>query len=89
MDIDNNLVSEDEAYTRVFEKEHPRRVRSMGLGVCPTQIFGPAYHYRGSTSSSSIGTTTNAKIIQLMVQLEASNERVKLLEEQMSFILQN
>lgn len=51
------MSSEDDIYTKVFGKEHPGRVRGMGLGVCPSQLFGPTCHHGSSRTSSSSGAT--------------------------------
>ena len=78
--------SKDDAFTRVFGKEHPGRVRGMGLGVCPSQVFGST----GRTSmSSTTGAPSNAAWQELVSELKASNARIQALEEQMSYLMQN
>ncbi|KAJ1412231.1 putative transposase, Ptta/En/Spm, plant [Sesbania bispinosa] len=92
------ISSEEEAYTNVFGKDHPGRVRGMGFGVCPSQVLGPAYRFGNSTMSSSSGDSSS-ELAKLKTELEASNTRVETLEQevvkvrsledQISFLMQN
>ncbi|KAJ1427131.1 putative transposase, Ptta/En/Spm, plant [Sesbania bispinosa] len=92
------MSSEEDAYTNVFGKENPGRVRGMGFGVCPSQVLGPAYCFGNSTMSSSSGDSSS-ELAKLKTELEASNARVEALEQevakvrsledQISFLMQN
>ncbi|KAJ1382950.1 hypothetical protein SESBI_43765 [Sesbania bispinosa] len=71
------MSSEEGAYTNVFGKEHPGRVRGMGFGVCPSQVLG------NSTMSSSSGDSSS-EVAKLKTELEASNARVEALEQEVA-----
>ncbi|XP_020224573.1 uncharacterized protein LOC109806544 [Cajanus cajan] len=78
--------SENEAFLKVFGKEHPGYVRGMGLGVTPTQIIGS---YSSSTRSGS--SSDAATIAQLRSEVEVLKARVgevDVLKEQLAFLMQ-
>ena len=77
----DGITSGNDAYIKVFGKEHPGRVRGMGFGVCPTQVLG--------SSSSSTASIPNADLNQLRLELQQSNDRVRALEEQVAMLMQN
>lgn len=93
------MSSEEDIYTKVFGKEHSGRVRGMGFGVCPSQLFEPTYRYGSSSNTSSFGAATSSEYDKLRSDLEASNARVqalelevakvRALEAQMTYIMQN
>ncbi|XP_020222046.1 uncharacterized protein LOC109804600 [Cajanus cajan] len=78
--------SENEAFLKVFGKEHPGYVRGMGLGVTPTQIIG------SYSSSTRFGSSSDAATIaQLRSEVEALKARVgevDVLKEQLAFLMQ-
>ncbi|MED6207435.1 hypothetical protein PIB30_035825 [Stylosanthes scabra] len=41
-DESTNKLSQNDSLAQVFGKEHPGRVRSVGSGPCPTNVFGSA-----------------------------------------------
>ena len=69
-------MNDEEAYTTVFGKEHSGRVRGMGMGVCPSQVFGTSY--RGK----SMPTSSNSTIEELKSHLEARDTKLKAMEEE-------
>ena len=58
--VDQSLLSQispDDAFGRVFGQEHPGRVRGLGMGVCPTSVFGISSQRFGGIHSSSSSST--------------------------------
>ncbi|RYQ83353.1 hypothetical protein Ahy_B10g101993 [Arachis hypogaea] len=66
-------LSQNDSLAQVLGKEHPRRVRALGAGPCPTQVFGNA---AGQPSGSA---ESNAKDKRMIAELTAKieEERVK------------
>lgn len=71
-------VSENEAFEKVFGKEHHGYVRSMGLGVTPSQIN------RSTRSSSSF--EENEKIKEMQEEINALKEKNSKIDELMEAI---
>ncbi|XP_050908543.1 uncharacterized protein LOC127122209 [Lathyrus oleraceus] len=71
-------VSENEAFEKVFGKEHHGYVRSMGLGVAPSQIN------RSTRSSSSF--EENEKIKEMQEEINALKEKNSKIDELMEAI---
>ena len=44
------MISPNDAFAKVFRKEHPGHVRGMGIGVCPSNVFRCARQQGGATS---------------------------------------
>ncbi|RYR43783.1 hypothetical protein Ahy_A08g040183 [Arachis hypogaea] len=42
LDESSKHLSQNDSLAQVLGKEHPRRVRALGAGPCPTQVFGNA-----------------------------------------------
>ncbi|WJX32344.1 Asparagine-rich protein (ARP protein) [Trifolium repens] len=77
--------SETEAFVKVFGKEHGGSVRSMGLGVTPSQLT--TSHPTTLTSSSE----ANEKIKKMQDQIDSLQEKasqVDILKEQVAFLMQ-
>ncbi|WJX36359.1 hypothetical protein P8452_24247 [Trifolium repens] len=74
----NSSVSDD-AFITVFGKEHAGHVRGMGHGVVPSKYFGRS---SGTTASTSGGNDVTRE------ELDASNAKIKSLEEQVAFLTQ-
>ena len=67
----NSIISPNDAVAKILGKEHPGRVRSMGLTVTPTSAFGnTSLRLRGLCESSSNSQPTNAQNEDRFVQLE-------------------
>ena len=46
-------ISKEDAIGKILGPEHPGRVRGLGLGACPTSVFGPSYARYGAFGLSS------------------------------------
>ncbi|XP_058772253.1 uncharacterized protein LOC131646131 [Vicia villosa] len=71
-------VSENEAFQKVFGKEHPGYVRSMGLGVTPSQIN------RSTRSATSL--EENEKIKEMQEEINALKEKNSKIDELMEAV---
>ncbi|RYR05141.1 hypothetical protein Ahy_B06g084995 [Arachis hypogaea] len=66
-------LSQNDSLAQVLGKEHPGRVRALGAGPCPTQVFGNA---AGQPSGSAKSNAEDKRmIVELTAKLE--EERVK------------
>lgn len=74
-----NSSLNDDAYIAVFGKEHPGHVRGMGFGVVPSKYFGKPSNTPASTSGGNDVTRQ---------ELDASNARIRELEEQVATLTQ-
>ncbi|RYR40403.1 hypothetical protein Ahy_A09g046156 [Arachis hypogaea] len=61
-------LSQNDSLSQVLGKEHPGRVRALGAGPCPTQVFGNA------AGQSSGSTESNAEDKRMIVELTAKLE---------------
>ncbi|PIM97122.1 hypothetical protein CDL12_30412 [Handroanthus impetiginosus] len=77
LDMHTQNSSETEAFTKVFGKEHPGRVRSVGHCVAPSQFFG-------STSYSGEETSSQAN-----VEIQELKSEVKALRAQMAYFMEH
>ncbi|KAJ1377587.1 Transposase-associated domain [Sesbania bispinosa] len=51
--LSQEISTQDSLAHALGSKEHCGRVRGLGLGPCPSQVFGhPSHYYSGMTSSS-------------------------------------
>ncbi|XP_016186010.1 uncharacterized protein LOC107627702 [Arachis ipaensis] len=66
-------LSQNDSLAQVLGKEHPGRVRALGAGPCPTQVFGNA---AGQSSGSA---ESNAEDKRMIAELTAKlgEERAK------------
>ncbi|KAM7251726.1 hypothetical protein ACFE04_023609 [Oxalis oulophora] len=67
------ILSPQDSLGQVFGREHNGRVRGMGFGPVPTQVFGQN-SYMGSSSS------TQTKITRLESELEVERQKVQTLQ---------
>ena len=74
--------SENEAYAKIFGKEHPGYVRGMGFGVCPSQVLGSSSRSGGPMQSSTIGAPSRSEYDSLKSQLQLLQEQVNFLVSQ-------
>ncbi|KAL2333945.1 hypothetical protein Fmac_015158 [Flemingia macrophylla] len=64
--------SENEAFSRVYGKEHPGYVRGMGLGVSPSQVIGSS----SRASSSTTSFESNEMIEQMQAEINSLKAQV-------------
>ena len=81
--------SENEAYAKIFGKEHAGYVRGMGFGVCPSQVFKSTSNHGGGTSSSCSHGSETAKIQQMEVELKENKAAVSILQAQVNYFLKH
>ncbi|PIN13378.1 hypothetical protein CDL12_14000 [Handroanthus impetiginosus] len=90
LQIQSQLSSEDDAYTTVFGKEHPGRVRTVGQGVCPSQMFGSTSHAGGSSSSNYIlKSEYDANMEMMKKKVEENDAEIKSLKSALAYMMQH
>jgi len=80
-----NTQCENEAFFKVFGKEHAGYVRSMGLGITPSRIS------TRSTRLPSSSIEANEKMLKMQVEIDSLKEKasqVDFLKEQVAFLMQ-
>ncbi|XP_039690788.1 uncharacterized protein [Medicago truncatula] len=80
-----NTQCENEAFFKVFEKEHAGYVRSMGLGITPSRISSP------STRLASSSIESNEKMLKMQAEIDSLKEKasqVDFLKAQVAFLMQ-
>ena len=80
-----NTQCENEAFVKVFGKEHAGYVRSMGLGITPSQISSR------STRSASSSIEANEKMLNMQAEIDSLKDKVAqvdALKEQVAFLMQ-
>jgi len=80
-----NTQCENEAFVKVFGKEHAGCVRSMGLGITPSQISSR------STRSASSSIEANEIMLKMQAEIDSLKDKaaqVDALKEQVAFLLQ-
>ncbi|PIN12401.1 hypothetical protein CDL12_14993 [Handroanthus impetiginosus] len=77
LDMHTQNSSETEAFTKIFGKEHPRRVHSVGHCVAPSQFFGST-SYSGEEAS-----------FQANVEIQELKSEVKALRAQMVYFMEH
>ncbi|PIN22607.1 hypothetical protein CDL12_04688 [Handroanthus impetiginosus] len=86
----SQLSSEDDAYTTVCGKEHPGRVRTVGQGVCPSQMFGSTSHAGGSSSSNYILKAKHEANMETMTKrMEENDAEIKSLKSALAYMIQH
>ena len=75
------MSNELDAYTTVFGKEHPGRLRSVGQCVCPSRIF--------ASSSSSGGGSSRVDRTELSAKYESLQQEFDEMKSQMALIMQH
>ncbi|XP_039684461.1 uncharacterized protein [Medicago truncatula] len=82
-----NTQCENEAFFKVFGKEHDGYVRSMGLGITPSRISSRST--RLASTSSSI--KANEKMLKMLAEIDSLKEKasqVDFLNAQVAFLMQ-
>ncbi|QCD89912.1 hypothetical protein DEO72_LG4g864 [Vigna unguiculata] len=90
----SNISIEDSLAHVLGSKEHCGRVRGMGLGPCPSRVFGYTRNFHFGTSSScpsysELQNQVTALKSQLDEQNKRNEERDKRLDAIMNFFSQN
>jgi hypothetical protein len=79
----------------VLGNEHPGRVRGVGDGVCPTQLFGTRFpRFGGSWSSNGMTepsrvTHLESEVVELKSKLDAKDAKMKKIEMLLAQLLVN
>ncbi|MED6122212.1 hypothetical protein PIB30_117303 [Stylosanthes scabra] len=80
-DASSKGLSQNDSLFQVLGKEHCGRVRGIGSGPCPTQLFGQtAYQSGGMSLNSSVKQGIQLEMNEMKSQLEAWRLRVQNLE---------
>ena len=80
-----NTQCENQAFVKVFGKEHVGYVRSMGLGMTPSRISSR------STRLASSSTEANEKMLKMQAEIDSLKEKasqVDFLKAQVAFLMQ-
>ncbi|PIN17928.1 hypothetical protein CDL12_09408 [Handroanthus impetiginosus] len=86
----SQLSSEDDAYTTVFGKEQPGRVRTVGQGICPSQMFGSTSRVGGSSSSNYILKAEYEANMEMMTKrMEENDAEIKSLKSALAYMMQH
>ncbi|XP_057732458.1 uncharacterized protein LOC130947772 isoform X1 [Arachis stenosperma] len=81
-DASSKALSQNDSLFQALGKEHLGRVRGVGSGPCPTQLFGQSTHQLGRMSSS-VNHDIQVEMNVIKSQLEASRLQVQNLETEM------
>ncbi|RYR30098.1 hypothetical protein Ahy_B01g054935 [Arachis hypogaea] len=80
-----NLLQND-SLAQVLGKEHPGRVRALGVGPCPTQVFGNA---AGQPSDSAEPNEEyERRIVELTAKLEEEQEKRQSIHKVLGYLVQ-
>ena len=75
------MISTDDAVRQVLGKEHTGRVRGLGLGACPSKVFGlPNHRLRHLNLSSSSCTSSSEDSLKL--ELIAMKEKLESMQRE-------
>ncbi|KAJ1437530.1 putative transposase, Ptta/En/Spm, plant [Sesbania bispinosa] len=76
MSLSQDISTQDSLARALGSKEHFGRVRGLGLGPCPSKVFGyPARYYSGMTSSSLSYMELQNEITALRSQVDEQNKK--------------
>ncbi|XP_020973239.1 uncharacterized protein LOC110269718 [Arachis ipaensis] len=81
-----NESSTDDAYIKLFGKEHPGHVRGVGFGVCPSQVMKSS-NSLGGASSSCNHDFDMAKVLSMKVELQENKAAISLLQAQVTYFI--
>jgi len=89
----SQVISPTDALGQVLGKEQPRRVRGLGFGPCPSQIFGCTTNRLGKVSLNSTldptVTSLQQEVTKLQSELQSSNDIQKEMRGALAYIFQN
>ncbi|RYR05011.1 hypothetical protein Ahy_B06g084839 [Arachis hypogaea] len=79
-------LSQNDSLAQVLGKEHPGRVRALGAGPCPTQVFGNA---AGQPSGSEESNAEDKRMIaELTAKLEEERAKRQSIHKVLGYIVQ-
>ncbi|RYR27150.1 uncharacterized protein [Arachis hypogaea] len=79
-------ISQNDSLAQVLGKEHPGRVRALGAGPCPTQVFGNA---AGQPSGSAESNAENKRMIaELTTKLEEERAKRQSIHKVLGYVVQ-
>ncbi|XP_016207582.1 uncharacterized protein LOC107648088 [Arachis ipaensis] len=78
-DESSRVLSQNDSIAQVFGKEKPGRVRGVGFGPTPSQLFGPNSHGPGNGVQLE---ETQRKLLELEAQLEGEKLKRKAMEDE-------
>ncbi|XP_027343285.1 uncharacterized protein LOC113855855 [Abrus precatorius] len=85
--LSQEISTQDSLAHVLGSKEHCGRVRGLGLGPCPSQVFGyPARSYSGMSSSLSSYRELQNQVTVLKSQMDEQNKKFDVM---MNFFIQN
>ena len=80
-DDSSKEFSQNDSLSRALGKEHSGRVRGVGSGPCPTQVFGQTAHQLGGLSvNAPVDHIIQTEMNDMKSQLEAERLKVQNLE---------
>ncbi|RYR51516.1 hypothetical protein Ahy_A06g026537 [Arachis hypogaea] len=80
-DESSRVLSQNDSIAQVFGKEKPGRVRGVGFGPTPSQLFGPNSH---GPSNGVQQEETQRKLLELEAQLEGEKLKKKAMEDEVA-----
>ncbi|XP_020962444.1 uncharacterized protein LOC107607913 [Arachis ipaensis] len=79
-------LSQNDSLAQVLGKEHPGRVRVLGAGPCPTQVFGNA---AGQPSGSAESNAEDKRMItELTAKLEEERAKRQSIHKVLGYVVQ-
>ncbi|RYQ95135.1 hypothetical protein Ahy_B08g090181 [Arachis hypogaea] len=78
-DESSRVLSQNDSIAQVFGKEKPGRVRGVGFGLTPTQLFGSNSHVPGNRVEEE---ETQRKLFALHAELEGEKLKRKAMEDE-------
>ncbi|XP_057763489.1 uncharacterized protein LOC130983285 [Arachis stenosperma] len=79
-------LSQNDSLSQVLGKEHPGRVRVLGAGPCPTQVFGNA---AGQPLGSAESNAEDKRmIVELTAKLEEERVKRQLIHKVLGYVVQ-
>ncbi|XP_057745495.1 uncharacterized protein LOC130963389 [Arachis stenosperma] len=78
-DESSRVLSQNDSIAQVFRKEKPGRVRGVGFGPTPSQLFGPNSHASGNGIQLE---ETQRKLLELQAKLEGEKLKRKAMEDE-------
>ncbi|RYR17403.1 hypothetical protein Ahy_B03g062160 isoform A [Arachis hypogaea] len=73
------MLSQNDSIAQIFGKENPGRVRGMGFGPTPSQLFGPNSH---APVNGVQLEETQRRLLELQAELEGEKLKRKAMEDE-------
>ncbi|MED6199136.1 hypothetical protein PIB30_073117 [Stylosanthes scabra] len=80
-------LSQNDSLAQVLGKEHPRRVRGMAAGPCPTQINNNGTQHTGFASHVDV-EEYKREIVELKTEAAEKNKKIQSMEHIVRYLLQ-